>query len=274
MDLPVIHAVQEVRRRTAYFERIFIWVLFRKIWEIFFTAIYFCPQSTSILFWALVMNVPKALFTTSGVSSTCPWAKGRSNISRRVVTFGVVWLLTAAWKSAALHLWQAHTEILRNIVHWDRKALKEYWINFLQKNQTQLKEHSGHTVERNAPQLHIPLPAQCQTSRVWLETNTVLSAEMLWELLSDRDVHPNELALPQQLAINPSLLPLLDWLQQNHDPSLCWEHVWGREKNKIQEYSRLAAPGNWNSRPTPLRTSTNRFQSLPTPLVFKSSCFS
>lgn len=88
-----------------------IWVVLRKIGErnIFLTDIYFCEQSTSISFWALVMNGPKAFSATSGVSSKCPWANGRSNVfSLRVVTFGIVWLLTAAWELPACHLWWAY----------------------------------------------------------------------------------------------------------------------------------------------------------------------
>lgn len=65
--------------------------------NIFLTDICFCEQSTSILFWALVMNGLKALSITSGISSRSPWANDRSNIfSLRVVAFGVVWSLATA----------------------------------------------------------------------------------------------------------------------------------------------------------------------------------
>lgn len=143
----------------------------------------------------------------------------------------------------------------------------------------QLKEHSGHTVEGNTPQLHILLLAQCQTNQVWLETNTVCLLRCSEGLLSNRDVYQE---LTQMSSPSPTNLPLI-LLLCCHCRTCCSKTMIRTSSGSMSEAERKTKPRNipvYQHQVTEIQVQRLSglpqidFSPLPTPLVSKSFCFS
>lgn len=123
--------------------------------------------------------------------------------------------------------------MLRNIVLWDSEALQKHRINFLQKDSWRNLGSQSYCRERNT--LCILLLAQCQTSQVWLETNT---ESVCWDALKSCSAIGMSIGeLTQMSSPSPSNLPLI-LLLCCHCRSYCRKAMLWASAGRVSEAER------------------------------------